>query len=644
MKLNKKQKEAVEKHDGPVLIIAGAGTGKTRTITCRIASIINSGIEPEKILAITFTNKAATEMKERVRTILGKEKGYYTATKEPPFISTFHSLGVHILRHHYKEAGLRKSFSIADRDRSRQIVKESIRRSGADIKVNEPGKVLSFISRRKNDLILPETDTEENDGTSFCIKTDIWKEYERILAEESLVDFDDLLIKPLKLMESNSKIRGFYQSRWSHIHIDEYQDTNEVQVRLSDILAGKHRNICATGDLDQCIYSWRGAKVEAILDFEKKYPDTKTILLEENYRSTKTILDAANRVIALNKNRKEKDLYTSNTEGDKLDYSVASSETGEAIMVAGKVRDLLNDGRPASSIAVLYRTNFQSRALEEAFLNQGISYSVVGTKFLQRQEVKEVLSYIEAAMNSDSASSMKRIINVPPRGIGRVTLLKILDGKEGELPARTAQRVSLFRKLLAKIKNESKKLPPSELLKLVLNDSGLAEWYEKRGEEERSENMKELVTLASRYDVEGPVRGLESFIEHVALFNDQDAIPPQEQECVRLMTVHAAKGLEFKYVFITGLEEGLFPHEPVNEESRDEEEERRLFYVALTRAREKAFLSSAYMRTIFGITSAQAPSRFISDIGEENFSSDSAVFEEDHETGLLSGPPLPPIY
>ncbi len=645
MRLNKKQKEVVEWHNGPVLIVAGAGTGKTRTITCRIASIIDSGVPPQNILAITFTNKAAQEMRERVDALLKtkKNQGLSRSSMNRPFVSTFHSLGVYILRNHFEEAGLNKNFGIADRERSKQLLKESARRLGIDIKTAEPGKVLAFISRQKNALISPE----EHMGIgrrSDEVRLELWKEYEKILKEESLVDFDDLLIRPLKVLESEKEIKEFYQSFWSYIHIDEYQDTNEVQSRLSDILAQKHKNICATGDLDQCIYSWRGARVDAMLEFENKYPNTKTFVLEENYRSTKTILDAANKVISLNSRRKEKNLYTSNDEGEKIEYSVAGSETGEALTVAEKTQELLRAGVSASSVAVLYRTNFQSRALEEAFLTQGVPYAVVGVKFLQRQEVKDVLSYIEASLNSKSKSSLGRIINTPTRGIGKVTLLKVFDGREEELPQRTKEKVVSFRALLERIKKKSNRLPPSELLKFVLEESGLASWYKTRNEDERLENVRELVTLASRYDELGPEEGLERFLEHVALFSEQDALLTEESACVRLMTVHAAKGLEFKHVFIAGLEEGLFPHEPVTDEARDEEEERRLFYVALTRARVKAYLSSTYIRTIFGTTSVRTPSRFISDIGEENILTESEFFEEEGGLGLLSGPPLPPIY
>lgn len=634
--LNEKQKEAVVSHQGPLLVIAGAGTGKTRTLTHRIASLIESGVPPWSILAITFTNKAAYEMKERVDHLLentdNRKKIY-----ERPFVSTFHSLGVKILRENATEMELNRTFAIADRERSKQIIKEAARRSGVKPTEIEPRKILAFISRQKNTFKRPE------DISGFEKELDIrlWKVYEEILREESSVDFDDLLIKPLNLFEKNKAIKDHYASKWSHIHIDEYQDTNDVQCRLADILASGHGNICATGDLDQCIYSWRGARVEAILDFEKRYPKAKTVFLEQNYRSTKVILNAANNVISLNRQRKEKNLYTANEEGEMIEHLLSGSETGEASRVAGEVSELLEKGVDPAEIAVLYRTNFQSRALEEAFLSQNIPYAVIGTKFLDRSEVKDLISYIEAALNKENTSSLKRIINTPTRGIGKVTLEKFLEGREEELTGKAKENLDNFRQLLGRIEKAAKETKPSELIKFTLQESGLARWYSERKEEERIENVQELATLASKYDeVEN---GLEAFLEHVALYSDQDSIPTEDQKNVRLMTVHAAKGLEFQYVFITGMEEGLFPHESLSDGIRDEEEERRLFYVALTRARVKAFLSSAYVRTIFGKTNVQAPSRFIRDIGEEYLEADRYTDSKEGDGGLLSGPPLPVI-
>ncbi len=637
-KLNKKQKEAVETHNGPVLIIAGAGTGKTRTLTSRIASIINSGVKPQKILAITFTNKAASEMKERVNILLKNEKNVFEI--QSPFISTFHSLGVFILRNHFKEAGLEKNFSIADRQRSKQILKEVFRKNDIDNKSNDINKTLSYISKQKNNL----SKTKDKPQYFFNFKIDILKEYEKLLKEESLVDFDDLLIKPLEILKKNPEIRNLYQEYWSHIHVDEYQDTNDIQCKLIDLLTKKHQNICVTGDLDQCIYSWRGANVDTMLNFEKNYPKTKTIILEENYRSTKNILNAANKVISFNNQRKEKNLHTVNKEGEKIEYFIASSESREAEIITEKTQNLLKEGIEPSNIAVLYRTNFQSRSLEEAFLRKNIPYTVIGTKFLERQEIKDVISYLETSLNKKNISSLKRIINVPTRGIGKVTLNKFLEGKEKDLPNKTKEKIEIFKRLIDKINKKSTETNPSELVKYVLEETGLSKWYKERGEDERLENVRELVTLASQYDHKGPEEGLRYFMEHVSLFNDQDSIPPEETQNIKLMTVHAAKGLEFDYIFISGLEEGLFPHDPITEETRDEEEERRLFYVALTRAKVKAFLSSAYMRTIFGKTNLQNPSRFISDIGEEYISTDFLFEEDEEDSGLLSGPPLPPIY
>ncbi|MGM0628918.1 MAG: ATP-dependent helicase [Patescibacteria group bacterium] len=643
--LNEQQLKAATCHSGPLLIIAGAGTGKTRTVTHRIASLIESGVQPEKILAITFTNKAASEMKERVTDLLRTrtDSSDLTNTQKRPFISTFHSLGVYILRNSYQKAGLLRSFGIADRNRSKQIVKESARRLNIDTQTNDPAKVLNFISRNKNAMLSPEDLSKEGQKNEDN-KILLWREYEKILKEENSVDFDDLLIRPVKLMESDRETRELYRSLWSHIHIDEYQDTNRVQCKIVDILAKDHGNICATGDLDQCIYSWRGAQVDAMLDFEKNYKGAQVIALEENYRSTETILKAANNVISFNRKRKDKTLFTSNTKGEGISYSVYSSETEEATNTAKKVNSLLEEGVSASEIAVLYRTNFQSRALEEAFINRSVPYSILGTKFLERQEVRDLLSYIELARNSKSISALKRIINTPKRGIGKVTLLKILESREDELKGKTKENIASFKKIIKDLENKSEELKPSEFVRYTLKRSGLENLYREKKEEERLENAGELISMAGKYDDRPPGEGIDVFLEGVALYSDQDTLPPEEVNCVRMMTVHAAKGLEFDHVFITGLEEGLFPHEPMGNENRDEEEERRLFYVALTRAKTKAFLSSSYMRTIFGKTSIQRPSCFISDIGEENLIKEESTWEEEGSSGLLSGPPLPPIY
>ena len=643
--LNQKQKEAVMNHNGPMLVIAGAGTGKTRTITYRIASLIDSGISPEKILAITFTNKAANEMKERVYNLLKENRvtENNTGSVKNPFISTFHALGSYILRSNAEEIGLKKTFMIANRDRSKQIIKEALKRHNLDTKVVEPAKLLSFISRQKNSLMSIEEFSKNAKGEESSLKAVLWEEYEKILGEESSVDFDDLLVKPLKLIKRNKKTQNYYQDLWSHIHIDEYQDTNEVQYELAKILSKKNKNICVTGDLDQCIYSWRGAKVEAILNFEKEYPGTKTVVLEKNYRSTKTILSAANNIISLNQNRKEKKLYTSNKEGDKIVYTEASSESEEAYSLIEEIKELFEKGALPSDMAVLYRTNFQSRILEESFLHSGIPYMIIGTKFLERQEIRDVLAYIESALNDKNKSSIKRIINTPSRGIGEVTMSKYFQDREEELSDRAQKNINNFKFLLEKIRKKSEKVKVSELVKYVIVESGLNEWYKKKKEEERIENIKELVTLATQYDNKDHSQGLESFLEHVTLLNDQDTLPTEERECIKLMTVHSAKGLEFKYVFITGLEEGLFPHRSTGDEPRDEEEERRLFYVALTRAQKKAFLFSSTKRTIFGSSLIQKPSRFIFDLGDELIEFKNN-YSESGGLGLLSEEPLPPIY
>ena len=637
--LNPRQKQSALHHEGPLLIIAGAGTGKTKTLVHRIASLIESGVPPENILAVTFTNKAAAEMRERVDAVLGSAPSFNrpVTDRSHPFVSTFHSLGVFLLRGHYAEMDLPKHFSICDRDRSKQLLREAARRSGLDPKQYDIGKTLGLISNQKNALVSAE---EFSSGDSYVadLVGPIWRAYEEHKKEEGAVDFDDLLVLPIRLLEDRPDIRKRYRTLWRYVHIDEYQDTNEAQCRLMHLLASEHKNICAVADADQTIYSWRGARVETVLNFEHDYPGARTILLEENYRSTKTILEAANTVISKNRKRTEKKLYTENAEGEKIELISAFSENEEASRVAQKTAEILSGGVPASEVAVLYRTNFQSRALEEAFLAQNIPYTVVGTKFLDRQEVRDVLAYIEGSRNRNAWSSIKRIINLPPRGIGKTTLLRVLEGAESKLSRRAQDSLTAFYRLLDDIEKKVGSERPSELVKFVIEHSGLDRYYKERNEEERLENMRELVTLAARYDSEG----VNHFLERTALAADQDSLTYAPERSVKLMTVHAAKGLEFDHVFITGLEEGLFPHDPVNDEPRDEEEERRLFYVALTRARKKAVLSTAQTRTIFGSTSVQLPSQFIADI--ENLVPDRPPHEDSGgEGGLLSRPPLPPI-
>jgi DNA helicase-2/ATP-dependent DNA helicase PcrA len=627
--LNPVQKEAVLYKDGPILILAGAGAGKTKTITHRILHLIKEGIAPHNILAITFTNKAAKEMRDRVFSLIKNdaEINLPVSFNEKPMVTTFHSLGVHIIRENSRFLGLQRHFTIFDKSDSNRAMKEAIIEEGLDPKRFEPAKIQSVISREKGNMMTVEKyrDMGRNDYFSKIIVS-LWGKYEAILKREQALDFDDLILKTAILLSENPEVLKHYQETWKYINIDEYQDTNRVQYTISKLLCQKSKNICVVGDGDQNIYSWRGADMRNILDFEKDYPNAKVILLEENYRSTQTILDSANTIIKKNKRRKEKNLFTKNEVGEKIALFEGYDEVEEANFIARKAKELHQSGVSLNEIAVLYRANFQSRVLEEAFLSHQVPYQLLGTKFFERKEIKDALSYIRAAINPSGLSDIKRIINTPPRGIGKVTILKIFAGNESGLPENTQKKVAEFKELLQKIKEVAEKDKASELIKFIIAKSGMESAYKNGTEEdiERLENLQELVTLATKYDyfqTEGKAQeGLEKLLEEAALQSDQDELK-ENKDGVKLMTVHSSKGLEFEYVFITGLEEDLFPHRRISEEeiSQEEaEEERRLFYVALTRAKKKLFLTFTGIRTIFGSKHINVPSEFLSDIDDKN--------------------------
>ena len=608
--LSSKQKEAVLHTDGPLLVIAGAGAGKTKVITERIAHLVRDmHVSPGNILAVTFTNKAANEMKERVVKIL-KEKTAHLDTL--PFISTFHGLCAFILRTDAEAAGLKKSFSIFDRDDSKRLIRDAMREIDPDMpKRLEPGAALGIISREK--------DSGANAAEFLQKRVDefgktigvIWEKYERKLREENAVDFDDLLVKTVKLLRDNAVVRKKYLDRFQYIEVDEYHDTNAIQYELVKILAGERKNIMVVGDVDQSIYSWRGADIKNLINFERDFPGAKTVLLEENYRSTKNILDAANAVIVKNKNRFDKTLFTKSASGEKIAVYEAYDETDEANFITEKVREAISSGTKSEEIAVLYRANFQSRALEEAFL---------GTRFFERKEVKDTLAYIRAAQNPESLGDVKRVINLPTRGIGKVSIIKIFSGREDELSGSQKETWRKFQSLLKGIADEIEKTPPSKVVRFVYEKTGIKDMLGKQGEDglERMENIEELSAFAARYDGLSLPDGITKLLEDAALAADQDSLEGDPRG-VRLSTVHASKGLEFDIVFITGLEQDLFPHKPMESKSakRDDEEERRLFYVALTRARKKIYLSHASTRMVFGSRQWNAPSEFLFDIPED---------------------------
>ncbi|MCX6757473.1 MAG: UvrD-helicase domain-containing protein [Candidatus Nomurabacteria bacterium] len=652
--LNSSQKEAALHTDGPLLIVAGAGAGKTKTITHRIVNLIKTGIEPNKILAVTFTNKSAKEMRERILNEIEKNAKGNIEQNTIPFVSTFHSLGVYIIKENSRLLGVTRHFTILDEGDSLSIIKEALKENDLDPKQYEPKRMKGIISREKGKFTKMEEYFENATDYLPRIVARIWKSYEAKKLKENALDFDDLLLKATTLLKENLEVRKMYQDRWSHIHIDEYQDTNEAQYIMSKLLSEKHKNICVVGDADQNIYSWRGANLKNILSFEKDYPNAKIVLLEENYRSTKNILEAANTIIKKNKYRPDKNLFTSNPVGEKISLHEALEETEEADFIACKIleiadrqnvleKSIAQTDEPStaisqqgnmrafrenilpvwSDIAILYRANFQSRVLEEAMLRYNIPYQVLGVKFFERKEIKDTLAYLRAAMNPESLSDIKRIINFPARGIGKTTLAKLFAGEKENLPIKMQIKIRDFYELLEDTKEQIQTRTASEVIKYIIKKSCIEDELKNGDEEEleRLENIKELATLALKYDNLENGLGVEKLIEDASLASDQDSImitneKPEKINAVKLMTVHASKGLEFKYVFVTGLEEGLFPNQrdTENKSAEDSEEERRLFYVAITRAREKLFLSYANFRTIFGERRINTPSQFIGDI------------------------------
>lgn len=616
--LNERQKEAVLATDGPVSVLAGAGSGKTRVLTTRIYHLIRKGVAPEKILAVTFTNKAAREMRERLSKRLGAHVAVWN-TDSLPFVATFHGLGRELLEKYGSALGIPRHFTIFDRDDSERAIKNALKSLGVDPKELPPRAILSRISKAKSDGMNAQEFTEKYGRESFRARTtaSAWKLYDDTLSKEKALDFDDLITLPVKLLREHDDVRNIVQERFHYIHIDEYQDTNRLQGELALLLSGERKNIFVVGDIDQTIYTWRGATIDNLLEFESAFPNAKTIVLEQNYRSTKTIVDAANQIIELNKNRKEKHSTTDNAVGEMLTVYSAHTAEHEARYVAKEARRHIERGVSPEEIAVLYRTNFQSRVLEEAFLKAGVSYRLLGTQFFDRKEVKDTLAWIRLSLEPTREADYVRAVQFPSRGIGKVTLGKLTAGKRDELKAGERAKVERFEHTLAILNKAAQTLAPSAFVQLVLRESGMEQAYESGGDDdaERLENARELATLASRHDETVGIEGISAFLADAALAGDQDEMDrKKDKKGVTLMTVHAAKGLEFDTVFVTGLEEGLFPHEGIGEEERDDEEERRLFYVAITRAKKQAYLTFARVRRIFGTDYLQEPSSFLRDI------------------------------
>lgn len=628
--LNPQQAEAVINTEGPMLIMAGAGSGKTKVLTCRVANLLQKSVRPYRILAITFTNKAAAEMRERVNNMSGQ------AAKDV-WLFTFHAFCARFLRMEIdKLPGYNKNFAIYDTDDTKKLIKDILKELNIDDNRFSPNKILNKISEAKNKLIDAEHFSQSIDSVDFNDKkvAEVYERYQTQLKLNNALDFDDLLMLSIKLLQENKEVREKYQERFDYLLVDEYQDTNHVQYLLTKILAEKHRNICVVGDADQSIYGWRGADIQNILDFEKDYPDAKVIKLEQNYRSTQVILDAANAVIENNTGRKPKNLWTENKSGQEIVYFEAADNRDEARFIVEQIQNLQNtEHRKLSDMAILYRTNAQSRSFEEMLVKSGINYSIVGgLKFYERKEIKDIIAYLRVIFNPADSLSLLRIINVPKRGIGDASLAKIqayaaannvslfeavsnaaaIDG----LSSRFVSKLDDLAGIIFELMNLAGEAPVEDLIDRVLRDTGYLEELENERTpqaQSRIDNLHELISVAQEFAASEEENNLENFLAHVALVSDIDDTELGE-DAITLMTLHSSKGLEFPVVFLVGMEEGLFPHARTLMDETEIEEERRLCYVGITRAKEKLFLSSTKMRTIYGNTVTYPPSRFLQEI------------------------------
>jgi DNA helicase II / ATP-dependent DNA helicase PcrA len=649
--LNPQQREAVSHESGPLLIFAGAGSGKTNVLTRRIAYLIREReVRPYNILGVTFTNKAAGEMKQRIASLIGD-----LGAREV-WAGTFHSVCARILRERGKDIGLVSSFAIYDDADQMQIVRECLKEHDYDEKQYHPRAILGQISKAKESLITPQEMLDSDFSSPFDRAVGvIYKMYQERLTQANALDFDDLIMRTVQLLQQSQTAREHYQRRFQYVHCDEFQDTNESQYKLLALLSGQHKNLCVVGDDDQSIYAFRGANVQIILNFERDFPGATVIKLEQNYRSTKNILEAAYHVVRNNKSRADKRLWTENDEGDHLTLLEAPNEVEEAIAIATIIRDTSRDSeRSLRDYAVLYRTNAQSRALEEQFLNQRIPYRIVGgVRFYERREVKDVLAYLRVALNPHDSISLRRIINVPARNIGLATAEKIkhLAAREGilywealqrcheaDLGARARASILGFVKLVEYLRKQSTAKPVSDFIQDVLDTTSyLIELMKEGGSHEaeaRKENVEELISVAKAFEAlpdEESDHTLAAFLENVALVSDIDSLDP-DADAVTMMTLHSAKGLEFPVVFLAGLEEGIFPHIRSMGKREEMDEERRLCYVGITRAKKQLYMSFADSRMIFGNVSRNPVSRFVREIPMSLFIAKSAR------------PASPPIY
>lgn len=613
--LNERQREAVVTTEGPVLVIAGAGSGKTRVLTTKVAYLVQEKkINPSHILAITFTNKAAKEMKDRVIGMLGSIA--YTIP-----ISTFHSFGLQLIKENYEELGYKPNFTIMDSDDTLTIIKKIIKELNYDPKEYNPKAIRNKISGAKNELMNAKEYEKYAATTYEEVVVKVYERYEKKLKANNSFDFDDLLMKPIELFQSHPEILKKYQERFEYILIDEYQDTNQAQYMLTKMLSAKYKNICVVGDDSQAIYAWRGANYKNILNFEKDFKDTKVILLEENYRSTQNILNVANNIIKNNKQKKEKNLWTSNEEGVKIKYHKADNEKDEAFYVTNEIQNLLKKGVKEKEIAVLYRTNAQSRNMEEMLLKENIPYKVVGSfYFYNRKEIKDLICYLKLIYNTNDDISFMRVVNVPKRGIGEKSLeslsIKAMSENTSLFGAITDGKLLSFKHMIEEIQKTDCSL--TELVDLILEKTGIKEEleHEKTLEADiRLENLEEFKTITKTFEEKNGIISLEDFLNEISLVSDIEE-HKNNTDVVTLMTVHSAKGLEFEHVFLIGMEEGIFPHSNSLMDMEQIEEERRLCYVAVTRAKKTLHLVNARRRTIFGDLSYNMPSRFIDEIDE----------------------------
>lgn len=636
--MNTEQSEAVRTTEGPLLIMAGAGSGKTRVLTHRIAYLLDEkDVSPYNILAITFTNKAAKEMKARVEQLVGEEA-------QVIWMSTFHSMCVRILRRDADRIGIERNFTIIDPTDQKSVIKDVLKNENIDSKRFEPRMFIGAISNLKNELKTPEdAQNEANDYHSQMVAT-VYKGYQRQLSRNEALDFDDLIMTTINLFERVPEALEYYQNKFQYIHVDEYQDTNKAQYTLIKLLANKFKNLCVVGDSDQSIYGWRGADIQNILSFEEDYPNAKTIFLEQNYRSTKTILNAANEVIKNNTERKPKGLWTANTGGDKINYYEATTERDEAEYVVKEIMKHQRNGKKYSDMAILYRTNAQSRVLEETFMKSNIPYTMVGgQKFYDRKEIKDLLSYLRVIANSNDDISLQRIINVPKRGVGPSSVEKIqtyavqnnisMFDALGEvdfigLSKKVTQECISFYEMIQNLIKEQEFLEISEIVEEVLVKSGYRDMLDREQTLEsrsRLENLDEFMSVPKDYEENTPLeeQSLINFLTDLSLVADIDEADTESG--VTLMTMHSAKGLEFPIVFIMGMEESLFPHIRAikSDDDHEMEEERRICYVAITRAEETLYITNATTRMLFGRSQSNMPSRFLKEIPEDLMESHS---------------------